>query len=68
MYISTTIFSSCTAFQVRELLRNSDETKPQEQSASGILDMIERFGKLKESGILTHEEFTEQKQKLLDKL
>ncbi|MCS4304726.1 PH domain-containing protein [Chryseobacterium sp. BIGb0232] len=53
---------------VQQLLGNSDETKPQEQSASGILDMIERFGKLKENGILTHEEFTDQKKKLLDKL
>lgn len=39
-----------------------------ELSTDSIFELLERLGKLKESGILTHEEFTEQKQKLLDKL
>ncbi|SDI88785.1 SHOCT domain-containing protein [Chryseobacterium jejuense] len=39
-----------------------------EISKDSIFELLERLGKLKESGILTNEEFTEQKQKLLDKL
>ncbi|PWN72426.1 hypothetical protein C1631_003890 [Chryseobacterium phosphatilyticum] len=33
-----------------------------------IFEQLEKLGKLKETGILTEEEFTEQKKKLLDKL
>lgn len=33
-----------------------------------ILEQIEKLGKLKESGILSEEEFAEQKKKLLHKL
>ncbi|WP_347218947.1 PH domain-containing protein [Chryseobacterium sp.] len=39
-----------------------------ELSKDSIFELLERLGKLKESGILTPEEFTEQKLKLLDKL
>ncbi|WP_410494378.1 SHOCT domain-containing protein [Chryseobacterium jejuense] len=37
-------------------------------SINSILELLERLGKLRESGVLTNEEFTEQKQKLLNKL
>jgi hypothetical protein len=33
-----------------------------------VLDQLEKLGRLKESGILTEEEFSEQKKKLLEKL
>ncbi|MBL1220788.1 PH domain-containing protein [Chryseobacterium sp. L7] len=39
------------------------------QAASDvILEQLEKLGKLRENGILTNEEFTEQKKKLLDQL
>ncbi len=40
----------------------------QSDSAPSVLDQIEQLGKLRESGILTQEEFDEQKKKLLEKL
>lgn len=53
---------------VQQLLGNSDDTKPQEQSASGILDMIERLGILRQSNILTDAEFSKEKAKLFNKI
>lgn len=41
---------------------------PQKEDSSTIFDKLEKLGRLKESGILTDEEFAEQKKKLLDKL
>lgn len=38
------------------------------EDADSIFEKLEKLGKLKESGILTGEEFEEQKKKLLDKL
>jgi hypothetical protein len=38
------------------------------EDSGAILEQLERLGKLRENGILTDEEFTEQKKKLLDKL
>lgn len=38
------------------------------EDPSAIFDKLEKLGKLRESGILTDEEFAEQKKKLLDKL
>ncbi|WP_160137454.1 SHOCT domain-containing protein [Chryseobacterium sp. c4a] len=39
-----------------------------EISKDSIFELLERLGQLKDNGILTQEEFTEQKQKLLNKL
>ncbi|SDI88843.1 PH domain-containing protein [Chryseobacterium jejuense] len=41
---------------------------PQKEDPSTVFDKLEKLGRLKESGILTDEEFAEQKKKLLDKL
>jgi hypothetical protein len=38
------------------------------KSEPTILDQLEQLGRLKESGVLTEEEFIEQKKKLMDKL
>ncbi|UKB81643.1 SHOCT domain-containing protein [Chryseobacterium sp. MEBOG07] len=38
------------------------------EDSGTILEQLEKFGKLRESGILTDTEFAEQKKKLLDKL
>lgn len=38
------------------------------ESSETIFEQLEKLGKLKEKGILTEEEFAEQKKKLLDKL
>lgn len=35
---------------------------------TSVLELLEQLGKLKENGVLTYEEFTEQKKKLLEKL
>lgn len=37
-------------------------------SESSVLDQLESLGRLKELGLLTDEEFTEQKKKLLDRI
>ncbi len=52
---------------------NQEEAQKKVQEAKEatsdlILDQLEKLGKLRENGILTHEEFTEQKKKLLDQL
>jgi hypothetical protein len=45
------------------------ETAPTKEAASGfIFEQLEKLGKLRENGILTEEEFAEQKKKLLDQL
>ncbi|PTT26917.1 hypothetical protein DBR28_17545 [Chryseobacterium sp. HMWF028] len=36
--------------------------------SGAIFEQLEKLGKLRENGILTDEEFAEQKKKLLDKL
>jgi len=38
------------------------------ESSEAIFEQLEKLGRLKENGILTEEEFAEQKKKLLDKL
>ncbi len=40
----------------------------QHQSEPSTLDQLEQLGRLKESGILSEEEFNEQKKKMIDKL
>lgn len=58
--------SFCDA--VKRFINNSGEADVQEYSASVILDLIERLGKLKQNGILTDEEFLKEKAKLFSKL
>jgi hypothetical protein len=47
-------------------------SRPKQESISSseptVLDQLEQLGKLKENGVLTEEEFNEQKKKLLEKL
>ncbi|KAA0127623.1 hypothetical protein FY557_12105 [Chryseobacterium sp. SN22] len=53
---------------------SSHETIPQnsfnekKESAEVIIQQLEKLGKLKEMGVLTEQEFTEQKKKLLERL
>jgi hypothetical protein len=57
-----------------EFIRNKlsapkPQTQPLQQfSEPSVLDKLEKLGKLKESGILSEEEFSEQKKKLLEQL
>ncbi|MGH1517446.1 PH domain-containing protein [Chryseobacterium sp. JK1] len=56
-----------------EISHVKDIEKPQQvfikkEDPSVIFDKLEKLGKLRENGILTDEEFAEQKKKLLDKL
>ncbi|RZJ42021.1 MAG: hypothetical protein EOO19_14080 [Chryseobacterium sp.] len=53
--------------KVRDFMsRPKDFSQP--KSEPTILDQLEQLGRLKESGVLTEEEFSEQKKKLLEKL
>jgi len=38
----------------------------QNKTEPTVLDQLEQLGRLRESGVLTEEEFTEQKKRLLD--
>lgn len=53
---------------VRNKLSQPKTTAQPEMQQPSVLDQLEKLGKLKESGILSEEEFNEQKKKLLDKL
>ncbi|MFZ4928830.1 PH domain-containing protein [Chryseobacterium sp. Mn2064] len=72
--IQANIYSSQNQERVeKEISQVKDIEKPQQtpvkkEDPSVIFDKLEKLGKLRESGILTDEEFTEQKKKLLDKL
>ncbi len=64
-----------SARQFSEFVRDYiSQPKQQEQivvqtpSETSILDQLEKLGKLKEMGILTEEEFSDQKKKLLEKM
>lgn len=64
-----------SARQFAEFVRNFiSQPKQQEQiyvqtnSEPTILDQLEKLGKLRENGILTEDEFNDQKKKLLEKL
>lgn len=51
--------------------KQPEKPKPgpvKKEDPAAIFDKLEKLGKLRESGILTDEEFAEQKKKLLDKL
>lgn len=49
-------------------LAQEDVFTTQKQSSEVIFEQLEKLGKLREAGVLTEDEFTEQKRKLLDKL
>jgi hypothetical protein len=56
---------------VRDKLSQPKQQAPVQPAAAaqpGILEQIEKLAQLKEKGILSEEEFTEQKKKLLEKL
>ncbi|MCQ9633788.1 PH domain-containing protein [Chryseobacterium sp. WG14] len=52
--------------KVREFISRPEETF-QNKSEPNVLDQLEQLGRLKESGVLSEEEFLEQKKKLLEK-
>ncbi len=53
----------------RQLLSQPKKSEPQiVNQEPDILGQLEKLGKLKDAGIITEEEFTEQKKKLLEKL
>jgi hypothetical protein len=53
---------------VRDKLSQPKESQSQNTPQPDILGQLEKLAKLKESGILSEEEFVEQKKKLLEKL
>ena len=53
---------------VRNKLSQPTKTTDTNNSQPDILTQIEKLGKLKDSGIITEDEFAEQKKKLLEKL
>jgi hypothetical protein len=48
--------------QTKEYIKTTIVSEP------NVLDQVEKLAKLKENGILSDEEFNEQKKKLLEKL
>lgn len=46
--------------------KNGSSSQPANNSSDDLLSKLEKLGKLKESGVLTEEEFQEQKSKLLN--
>lgn len=60
------IFAEFVRDKLWKLKNQSVQTNT--KTEPNILEQIEKLGKLKESGILSEEEFTEQKKKLLHKL
>lgn len=54
--------------QVAQQSPKPQQSSEQKAAPSLIFEQLERLGKLRELGVLTEEEFTEQKKKLLDKL
>lgn len=53
---------------INKLMSNLGKSEPKDQSVSTILDLVERLGKLRQSNILTDEEFSQEKAKLFSKL
>lgn len=53
---------------VRDKLSKPKEIISQNSSEPNVLEQLEKLGKLKDNGILTETEFSEQKAKLLEKL
>ncbi|NDO95525.1 SHOCT domain-containing protein, partial [Proteus sp. G4441] len=46
--------------------KNNSSSQSSNNSGDDLLSKLEKLGKLKESGVLTEEEFQEQKSKLLN--
>lgn len=53
--------------KVRDFMSRPEEYI-QHKSEPSVLDQLEQLGRLKESGILSEEEFNDQKKKIIDKL
>ena len=53
---------------VRDKLSQPKDTPTTVVSEPNVLDQLEKLAKLKENGILSEDEFAEQKKKLLEKL
>ena len=72
--IQGNIYSSQNQLSQEQEIQQVKKPEKQEQISvkkedpSVIFDKLEKLGKLRENGILTDEEFAEQKKKLLDKL
>ncbi|WP_313091680.1 PH domain-containing protein [Chryseobacterium flavum] len=56
-------FRQDTPGLVQESVYNADK-----ETSQTVFEQLEKLGKLRETGVLTEEEFTEQKKKLLDRL
>lgn len=61
--------------KIKEIYNHSQERSPTQTDTTGkdisseeILNQLEKLGKLRENGVLTDTEFTEQKKKLLEQL
>ena len=54
--------------QMNQSNNNSGGGDSSAQSSDDIMALLEKLGKLKESGILTDEEFNAKKKELLDRL
>ena len=61
-------YGNAFCIAVNQLINNTKKADPREYSISETLDLIERLGKLRQNGILTEEEFANEKAKLFDKL
>jgi len=46
----------------------TDATNTSSSSSGNTIELLKQLGELKDSGILTEEEFTQKKKELLDKL
>lgn len=72
--IQNNVYTSQQQQQQQQQIQSVQQTQKQQSSSvkkedpALIFDKLEKLGKLRESGILTDEEFAEQKKKLLDKL
>ena len=53
--------------KVRDFMSRPEESI-QNKPEPSVLDQLEQLGRLKESGVLSEEEFLDQKKKLMDKL
>ncbi|KAB1232864.1 PH domain-containing protein [Chryseobacterium viscerum] len=53
--------------KVRHFMSRPEEYT-QQKSEPSVLDQLEQLGRLKESGVLSEEEFNDQKKKLMEKL
>lgn len=65
------VYKSGNQSAKQQPVKQSERSQPgpvKKEDPAVIFDKLEKLGKLRENGILTEEEFAEQKKKLLDKL